>query len=127
MTSSSASQTWCGPAACSARICWCRPVPVHRPGCWLSSAAKAEFQPLAPIELDRRRLLRGRRQGHARTCWAQGLRLDKVHNRHDDGGLGQLDSQLLHHWPEVRQELVERLLAIPDIKYLKLAIFTKAG
>jgi len=41
--------------------------------------------------------------------------LDKVHNRHDRGRLRQLDAELRHDRPEVRQELIERLLALPDI------------
>src|ERR1700758_3097691 len=56
----------------------------------------------------------------------QPLLLDKVHNRHDRGRLRQLDAQLLHDRTEVRQELIERLLALPDIENLKLAIFTEA-
>src|SRR5260221_10874497 len=55
------------------------------------------------------------------------LLLDKVHNRHDDGRLRQLDAQLRHHRPEMCQELIERLLALPDIEDLQLAIFTEAG
>jgi hypothetical protein len=52
--------------------------------------------------------------------------LDKIHNRHDGGRLRQLDAQLLHDRPEVRQELIERLLALPGIEDLELAVFTKA-
>ena len=32
------------------------------------------------------------------------------------GQLRQLDAQFLHDWPEVRQELIERLLALPTSK-----------
>jgi len=37
-----------------------------------------------------------------------------------------LSRKLLHDRPEVRQELIERLLAPPDVEDLKLAIFTEA-
>ena len=56
----------------------------------------------------------------------QPLLLDKVHNRHDRGRLRQLDAELLHDRPEVRQELIERLLALPDIEDLELAVFAEA-
>jgi hypothetical protein len=56
----------------------------------------------------------------------QPLLLDKVHNRHDRGRLRQLNAQPLHDWPEIRQELIERLLALSDIEDLKLAIFAEA-
>jgi hypothetical protein len=52
--------------------------------------------------------------------------LDKIHNRHDGGRLRQLDAQLLHDRSEVFKELIERLLTLPDIEDLELAIFTKA-
>jgi hypothetical protein len=56
----------------------------------------------------------------------QPLLLNKIHHRHDGGGLRQLDAQLLHDRPEVRQELVERFLALPHVEDLKLAVFTEA-
>jgi hypothetical protein len=49
----------------------------------------------------------------------------EIHNRHDDGRLRQLDPQFLHDWLEVRQELIERFLVVPNIEYLKLPIFTE--
>src|SRR5580692_9555262 len=54
------------------------------------------------------------------------LLLDKVHNRHDGGRARQLDAEFLHDRSEVRQELIERILAVPDIEDLKLAFFTEA-
>ena len=60
------------------------------------------------------------------TLSCRRLLLDQVDDGHDRGRLRQFDAQLLHDRPEVRQELVERLLALPDIEDLKLAIFTEA-
>ena len=49
----------------------------------------------------------------------------EVHERHDGGRLRQLDAQLRHDRSQVGQELVESLLALPDIEDLKLAILTE--
>src|SRR5260221_13213633 len=64
--------------------------------------------------------------GHAKVG-VDRLLLDEVHDRHDGRRLGQLDAQFLHDRPEVRQEFVERLLAVPHIKDLKLAVLTDAA
>ena len=58
--------------------------------------------------------------GFGGYCWTRST------SGHDGGWLSQLDAQLLHDRPEVRQELIERLLALPDIEDLKLAIFSEA-
>jgi len=55
------------------------------------------------------------------------LLLDEIHDRHYGGWLRQLDAELFHNWPEVRQELIKGFLTFPDVEDLKLAIFTEAG
>jgi DNA-binding PadR family transcriptional regulator len=70
-------------------------------------------------------------RAHSRPCGLgeaglQPLLLDKVHNRHDRGRPLQLDAELPHDRTEVRQELVERLLALPDVEHLKPAILAEA-
>jgi hypothetical protein len=52
--------------------------------------------------------------------------LDKVHDRPDRWRLRQLDAEFLHDRSEVRQELIERLVALPDVEDLELAIFAEA-
>ena len=56
----------------------------------------------------------------------QALMLDEVHDRHDEGGCASSMPSSCHDRSEVRQELIERLLALPDIEDLKLAILTEA-
>jgi hypothetical protein len=75
-----------------------------RAGRWSARCTSLGASALAPLRSSPRAL--------------QPLLLDKVHNRHDRGRLRQLDAELLHDRPEVRQELIESLLALPDIEDL---------
>lgn len=50
------------------------------------------------------------------------LLLDQVHDRHDGWRLRQLDTQLPHDRSQESQELIEVLLARPDVEDLKLAV-----